>query len=570
MTAPTPRPTTEGSFARTPFANVLLYAREKKMTGTFVVRIPAPAEGADDDGAGTSTLVMEQGSLVAARLERFGQSLGWVLHGLGFIDDDLFVRVEQALAAPGAEEIPTVLRMRAADPKSLDVALREQFRRKVVALFGWSEGTYAYFAGTDLLDGADRARSTEDVLPIVWRGMQKTPPSEQAMATVFGKIAGRGLRLREGHEFDRFEFGDELGLAATQLRSAASSPEQLKGLARKPELVPVMLYLLALTKQIEAVSLGSVSSGALPSVGGAAAPKPAGPPSVPPATAAQAPVKSVPPPATPDAATISTSLTPMDGSLVPNTKLAEARVHAQRMEHWTYFEMFDLPRSASLEDVRAKFPTIAAQWHPDRAATMELRALHNEIFSLYNHAFATLTDQKSRDQYEETLAGGGGTPAAQKKVAAVLDTVHEGHRAEIALKRKDYVEAERMLRSVLESNPDDIALNVLLCQCLLETNPAPHLEDIIVRLAKVIRTTDGNDRAYYLMGMALKFKGDRRAMSFFKTALDINPGNLDAQREWRIFEMRRDARNSERNSIEGKLKGFVTGLFGAPEKPKGK
>ena len=52
-----------------------------------------------------------------------------------------------------------------------------------------------------------------------------------------------------------------------------------------------------------------------------------------------------------------------------------------------------------------------------------------------------------------------------------------------------------MLRRVLETNPDDIAVNALLCQCLLETNPAPYLDDIVTRLAKIIRMTDSNEHA---------------------------------------------------------------------------
>ena len=59
MTAPTTRPTTEGTFAKTPLPNVLLYAREKKMTGSFVVRNPPPTPGSEeDDGVGESILVM--------------------------------------------------------------------------------------------------------------------------------------------------------------------------------------------------------------------------------------------------------------------------------------------------------------------------------------------------------------------------------------------------------------------------------------------------------------------------------------------------------------------------------
>jgi hypothetical protein len=540
MTAPTTRPTTEGTFAKTPFPNVLLYAREKKMTGTFVVRNPPLSEGAEgDDGVGESVLVLEKGTVVAVRLPSFSQNLGWVLHDLGLLTDDAFIKVQQALDEPGAEEIPTILRMRAADPTTLEAALREQVRRKVVALFGNPQGTYAYYADVDLLDGEDRARTPHDVFPIVWRGLQVAPPTEAAMAVVFDKIGQRGLRLREGHEFERFEFGAELGLAPAQLRTAPSSPEQLMGLAPDPALVRTMLYLLALTKQIEAVSLSSVQSSSGPTAITATLNAPrvvAEPTSSPPSGESPA------------------------GAADPRAK--EARAHLGRMEHWTYFEMFDLTPSATMEEIRARFPMVAATWHPDRANTNELRTLYTEIFALYNSAFSSLSDPKSREQYEGTIAGGGGTPAAQKKVNAVLDTVQEAHRAEIALKRKDYVEAERMLRRVLEANPDDIAVNALLCQCLLETNPAPYLDDIVMRLAKIMRSTDSNDQAHYLMGMVCKYKSDKRAIGFFRKALEINPNNLDALREVRISEMRRDQRREQANNPVTKITNLFSNLFG--------
>ena len=254
MTAPTTRPTTEGIFAKTPLPNVLLYAREKKLTGSFVVRNPPPNPGAaEDDGVGESVLAVEGGAIVGAHLPRFTQNLAWVLHDLGLLTDDAFIKAQQALDAPGALEIPTLLRLRAVEPTTLETALREQLRRKVVALFGNPQGTYAYYADVDLLGSDERARAPEDIFPIVWRGLQVAPPTEAAMAVVFEKIGQRGLRLREGHEFERFEFGVELGLAPAQLRTAPSSPEQLAGLAPDPALVRSMLYLLALTKQIEAV-----------------------------------------------------------------------------------------------------------------------------------------------------------------------------------------------------------------------------------------------------------------------------------------------------------------------------
>ena len=72
------------------------------MTGTFVVRNPPPSEGAaGDDGVGESVLVLEKGTIVAVRLPSFTQNLGWVLHDLGLLTDDAFIKVQQALDAPG-------------------------------------------------------------------------------------------------------------------------------------------------------------------------------------------------------------------------------------------------------------------------------------------------------------------------------------------------------------------------------------------------------------------------------------------------------------------------------------
>ncbi len=101
-----------------------------------------------------------------------------------------------------------------------------------------------------------------------------------------------------------------------------------------------------------------------------------------------------------------------------------------------------------------------------------------------------------------------------------------------------------------------------MCRCLLETNPAPHLDEVITRLAKIIKTVESNDASRYLMGIALKFRGDRRFPGFFKQALEINPNNLEAQREFNLFQSRREAYTKEKNSIGNRLSGFITRITG--------
>lgn len=548
-----PKPTTEGNFRKTPLANVLLYARERKMTGSFVITVPTEGDNAiTSDVAGVSTLVLEGGSIAAVQLPRVTDTLSWVLREMDLITDDVFVAAQEE----GADEIATLLRLRAVDPVKLDRGLRELTRRKVASLFGVSSGTYAYYSGVDVLDGEGHVRTPEDVLPIVWKGFRAHPPDDLTLQPVLDKIGRRAIKLREGHEFDRFDFGEELGLAATQLRNAASSMEQLQGLSPDPSMVRVMVYLLALTKQIEAINVTPtplVPSGAHETA------KPSEP--------ARPPVKNTDPPRsglTSQPAPATSTNPPMGASNPPPAEGAEVRAaqtHLKKMENWTYFEMFDLNASATTDDVRAKFPRVAAEWHPDRAKDNAARLLYAEIFSYYNTAFATLTDQKLRDAYEETVVGGGGTPAAQKQVAAVLDTVQEAHRAEILIKRKEFTEAETLLRRVLDVNPDDVAANLLLVQCLLETNPAPHYDDMIGKLAKVIKATENNERALFLMGTVLKRKGDRRWLGFYKQVLDANPNHVEASREFRLAQQRAYAKQEEQKSVSKKITGFFDKMF---------
>ncbi|MEZ4408200.1 MAG: DnaJ domain-containing protein [Polyangiales bacterium] len=564
------KPTTEGTFAKTPFANVLLYARERKLTGSLRVLIePDGASGASSpdlaDVSGESVIVLEQGAVVALRLPRAIQPLSQVLLAMGLISPEVVSQVRDAQAkTPGTEEIAALLRLRAVDPVTLDKGLREQARRRVASLFGHRAiGKYQYYAGVDLLEGAERLRAPEDALPIVWIGFQRFAPDAAAVQSVLEKITGKAVKLKDGHEFDRFNFGEEMGLAATQLRTAPSSLDQLYGLAPDPALVRSMVYLLALAKQVEAVALPTQTSSARATSPGAVT-APTGmtmvpmPPPVP-AVAKKTPLQTAPLESSqPAVATTSTPPEGSDGDLTKDPRVLSAANHLQRMKQMTFFEMFGLQPSASTEEIRARFPQVAAQWHTDKAPMPELRGLYTEIFTLYNSAFSTLADPTERQHYEETMHGGGGTINARERVVSVLNKVQNVERAEIAIKRKEYVEAERLLRDYLDANGDDIKANLLLVECLLATNPTPHIEDMARRLAKVIQSTEnGNDRALMLMGQVLKLKGDKRYIGFFKQALDANPNNAEAAREWRLWEMRRNQRNEEANNPLNKLKGWL-------------
>lgn len=581
--------TTEGSFRKTPLPNVLLYLREKRLSGSMVVHIPDTVPAVEV--MGDSTLVFEGGSLVGIALPKEAHSVAWVLRELDLITDDALMAAQKAHADTGADEMATLLRTRAVTPTGLDKGLREFNRRRVLDLFGFPDGHYAYYGQVDLLEGHGALRAPEDVLPIVWRGLLRAPPDPAAVQGVLDRIGPRLVRLKAQHEFDRFEFGPETGLAATQLRSGPAGIAQLEGLAENPVTARSMLYLLALTKQIEAVSAPSAAQTLTPATdsGPSVMPTPhAGlsalnttaasatlngsngtpkaPPPPPPArvltpsegapAAAQGPAAPPPPAPAPEAPVAAPEAA--DAGRIEKVRQDAVR-HLKRMENFTYFEMFDLGPKATGEDVRGVFTKVAAAWHPDRAPDHALVPVYTEIFALYNVAFSTLTDPKAREEYEQSIQGGGGTVNAQREVKTVLDSVQDLHRAEIAIKRKGYDEAEPLLRKVLKQSPDDMMANLLLSQLLLETKPQESLDTVQPMLQRVIKATDRNDKAHYLMGVVLKHRGDRRAQGYFRQALDFNPQNRDAQRELRLADMR--AKQSKEEPEAKGIAGFFNKLL---------
>src|SRR5438552_7434533 len=77
-------------------------------------------------------------------------------------------------------------------------------------------------------------------------------------------------------------------------------------------------------------------------------------------------------------------------------------------EFRTYYEVLEVPESATAEELRSAFRTLALQYHPDRLVGIpehltEVRKLAEEKFREIQEAWATLGDPVKRNQYDEQL-----------------------------------------------------------------------------------------------------------------------------------------------------------------------
>ena len=81
--------------------------------------------------------------------------------------------------------------------------------------------------------------------------------------------------------------------------------------------------------------------------------------------------------------------------------------------------------------------------------------------------------------------------------------------------------------------------------------------DLIVKMDEAVRMNGNCERAHFYRGMLHKrTENPKQALKDFKRAVELNPHNLDAAREIRLYGMRQPA------AAGGKPDGSVGGLFG--------
>jgi tetratricopeptide (TPR) repeat protein len=223
---------------------------------------------------------------------------------------------------------------------------------------------------------------------------------------------------------------------------------------------------------------------------------------------------------------------------------AEIIARAASIDREDYFTMLDLDRDATTAEVREKFFALAKVWHPDRipAALADVRDACSRVFGRMSEAHQTLADEERRGRYMHLLKDGGATPEAQATIASVVEAATNFQKAEICLKRNDLAQAESLVRKAVEADPQQpeyLALAAWLGSLKAENQTPTATMVAIAELDKAIQLSHRCERAYFYRGQLHKRAGNaRQAVKDFRKAAELNPRNIDAAREVRLYEMR--------------------------------
>ena len=240
------------------------------------------------------------------------------------------------------------------------------------------------------------------------------------------------------------------------------------------------------------------------------------------------------------------------------------RERVRRLLALDHFAALGVARAASPADVHKAFVEAAKTWHPDRVPADlgdDLRPLFAQAFSRLETARATLSDPARRLRYVEELA----TPAKRASAGdlTVAEASLEFKKAEALLKKNDAAQAEQHLRRAVQLAPANVAYAALLVWIQVKpTTPREQLQSLARDLDGLVARDGACERAFFFRGQLRKRLGlEKEAYGDFVRASELDPANIDAQREVRLYRMRHERGADTRGDGEASAPEGVGGFF---------
>jgi curved DNA-binding protein CbpA len=236
-----------------------------------------------------------------------------------------------------------------------------------------------------------------------------------------------------------------------------------------------------------------------------------------------------------------------------SARRAEIERRASRLDTDDFYEVLGVAQGSTPDQVKTAYFGLAKSWHPDRLPPdlLDLKPVVARIFARFSEAYQTLSDPAAAAAYAESHRVGAAEREDQAKVARVVDAALEFQKAEILLKKNDLAGAEQLASHAFEADPEQPEYATLLTWIrairrgdppeLREGQTSTHFDDLI-------RILDG------ILAKEQRFE---------RAAAEVNPKNLDAVREVRLYEMRKRAGSAAGATSKDKpAEGGQDGLFG--------
>jgi hypothetical protein len=529
------KPTATGNLASSPFCELLVYALGQNLSGSLVLECPDRTKHA---------IQFRAGAPVKARVNAPQLRIGELLVARGALASALCDEVaREQVDAGGGLFGARLVEHGAVDQKLLSAVLDEQLYEQLGWLSRVPSGTaFAYFAGADLLESWGAEDRQIDPLACIWYAVQSNAPRER-LAQTCAALGDKTLRLHPASRIGRFGFANRERPVLDVLRMKPQTFSELgaTGLL-EPSALERLLYVLTLTRHLDTGELPLGVNSATRPVIAAITPRRRAPSSAQVPKAGAAPPEAAPE-ATPAAAAAARRELTQTGRFASREEI-EAK-HRQ-LDQLNYYQLLELEQNASTEQIAAVFSALVRRWHPDRLSPdlNDLKDVSMRVFARMTEAHRTLSHGNSREDYDRSIGGSDGVvDEEQAQVSRVLRAAEAFQKAEILVKKRDLEGAERFAAMALAGDADQPEYTAL-CAWIRARKPGASPADIaasveVLKNAAMKQPSNVKMRSY-LAGV-LKLAGqDAAALREFRFVADHDPSNLDAVRELRLHDLRRN------------------------------
>ena len=193
-----------------------------------------------------------------------------------------------------------------------------------------------------------------------------------------------------------------------------------------------------------------------------------------------------------------------------------------------YYELLAVARNATAADVRKAYARLAKERHPDRFTDPAEKERAHEAFKELTTAFNTLSNDKSRQEYDQALA--------RPKVEVPAEIARSAfERGTAMFEARSYHEAVELFRSAVQHAPGEPEYQMSLCRALAK-NPN-WIREAIQCVERAVGLSPKNaayqgELAEMLLGQGLRLRAGRVA----QRALQIDPDEPRARQVLRAIE----------------------------------
>lgn len=487
--------------------------------------------------AGKHEVFVREGYPVAVTLPGSAELIGKVLVEMKMLDEATYRKTLVEAPPKGQRYGDMLLEKKLVTPDQLRLALKAQVRRKLHRLFFLEDADFVFTPREHEMGLQEQESLKIHPARAIYHGVRSAWNAERLNGAL-AALAGQAFHCTLDPEgIARYGLGADDGAAGELLRNGWFTAPLLAETSRLPaQAINALLYALNITRALETTSAQAAQLGAGTATATVGAPKP---------VAAAAPAK----PAAPAAPRPSQLPPPTDAAGMKKQITAKASV----IEGEDLFQVLGLEQTATKDDVKKAYFDAAKRFHPDRLGALGLDALRPEvekIFRRVSEAHATLSDDKRREEYRASLEGGASKKEDAKAHAEAMRLIEAEmafRRGEILLRKNDFGGAVREFEQAFKGNPHDGEHLANLTWAKVCAGQMPHSE-AQPQLKKAIEMSPRAARSHLYLGMCLnQLKQTDKALEMFKKALNIDAQLIEAEREIRLIQMRKE-KESERKS----------------------